>query len=333
VARIKFARLSDPRKPPLSFPGAAVFFREMSRPFCHGEPMSVPRWPLLLLLTACGTAGTVATRDAGEVADATLAPDADPPLVDAGRDSSARDAAPDSAPVDASRPPLTPECLARRQATNEGGMVAITFGLNDANVVPPAPTTVTTAAQAVDLRQAGYASDVLPATTPQGPGRVALSWFPTWTPPDLSFTTIRYSARREWVSCNLLLPTGVREPGSAGLIRVDDSAGNLLLLSSITAVQGGAVKIPAAVPLPPGLTLGTAVDANDPCPFGGLALTLNGTDGAHTLRVGEPADFALGATTYTAILWGSEAEPATGNLCGQVVFVVFKKGLFVPPAN
>jgi hypothetical protein len=42
---------------------------------------------------------------------------------------------------------------------------------------------------------------------------------------------------------------------------------------------------------------------------------------------------ALAGTTFTPMVSNAHAPPATGNYCGHVEFVLFKKGLFVPPAN
>jgi hypothetical protein len=290
-----------------------------------------------MMLTACGTAGTVATRDAGEVADATLAPDADPPFRDAGRDTN-----PPLPPGDASLVPQTPEC-AKRAAFFQGPPFNTDIVLGEPSLpngtAPPPPREFTGGDQIAQTRAANDAYDVIRGTTSLGDAGVGISWVPPWQQPDLSHRVLRFFTARELLSCND--DYGNREPSAAGMRRVDDSAGNFLFLRALTSLwRSGEVARPALVPYPTGLTVRWE-PVVDSCRIGFGAggplsdgVVIFGTpSGELRLLSGEQGDLTLDGQAYTVLLGRVRAPPATGNFCGGVNFVLFKKGLFVPPAN
>jgi hypothetical protein len=290
-----------------------------------------------MMLTACGTAGTVATRDAGEVADATLAPDADPPIVDAGRDTN-----PPPPLGDASLVPQTPEC-AKRAAFFQGppfntDIAFMEPARPDGTPAPP-PREFMGGDQVEYSRQATSAHDLIHGTTSLGEAVVNIGWITGWTQPDLSHQMLRFSYKRDMLSCDL--PEFNQEPAGASMRRVDDASGNFLFLSALTSLwRSGEVARPSLVPYPTGLTVrwepvvdSCRIGFNAGVPLSGGALIFGTPTGELRLLAGEQGDFNLDGQSYTVLLGEVRAPPATGNFCGTVIFRIFKKGLFVPPAN
>jgi hypothetical protein len=260
----------------------------------------------LLILTACGTAGTVAAGDAGEVADATLAPDA-------------------------SRPPLTPECQARVANTQAASSNSISSFLDDAELPPRIPEFFRGGEQVPDLRRDDYSSDIIHGQAERGPATTVVSWDPRWRGPELGHSTFQFSRARAYLACDE--PFGNHEPGSEVVNRVDDTNGQLLFLGGSTSITAGVFSLPKAVPLPAGLSFAWAPNTNDTCSRGDAALLVKADGVEHVVRGGDAVDVALAGTTFTAMVSNGYAPPATGNYCGHVEFILFKKGLFVPPAN
>ena len=268
--------------------------------------MHLPRWPLLLLLTACGTATpTTATNDAS-LPDAALLPDA-------------------------SRPPLTAECQARVANTQAASSNSITLSLNDRELPPRIPEIFRGGEQVPDLRRDDYSSDIIHGQAERGPATTVVSWDPRWRGPELGHSTFQFSRARAYLACDE--PFGNHEPGSEVVNRVDDSNGQLLFLGGSTGITTGVFSLPKAVPLPAGLSFAWAPNTNDTCSRGDATLLVKADGVEHVVRGGDAVDVALAGTTFTAMVSNAYAPPATGNYCGHVEFILFKKGLFVPPAN
>jgi hypothetical protein len=259
-----------------------------------------------MMLTACGTATpTTATNDAS-LPDAALLPDA-------------------------SRPPLTPECQARVANTQAASSNAIRSFLDDAEVPLRIPEVFRGGEQAPHLRRDDYASDVIHGQTDHGAATTVVSWDPRWRGPELGHSTFQFSRARAYLACDE--PFGNHEPGSEVVNRVDDSDGQLLFLGGSTGITTGVFSLPKAVPLPAGLSFAWAPNTNDTCSRGDAALLVKADGVEHVVRGGDAVDVALAGTTFTAMVSNASAPPATGNYCGSIRFILFKKGLFVPPAN
>ena len=234
---------------------------------------------------------------------------------------------------DASRSiaPETLECQARVANVRAAGATSIAFGLDDQEKVPQIPEIFQTGEQVPDLRREDYASDVLHGQTEHGPGSMTLSWIPEWRPPNFAKSVLRIARARSYLACDE--PLGNQEPGNEVVNRVDDSNGQLLFLAASTGITMGVFSLPKAVSLPAGLSFAWRPNTNDTCRQGDAALVVQADGREHVVRGGDAVDVTVAGTTFTAMVSNAYAPPATGNFCGYLSFILFKKGLFVPPAN
>jgi hypothetical protein len=267
----------------------------MSQSFCHGAPMQMPRWPLLLLLTACGT--DVALPDAAQ----------------------------------ASRPPSV-ECEARAKQASSANELDATFTLDNANLGLLYPEAFSSGTQTPSVLGPDDTSLVIRGTTTRQGASLRWAWPKRWTPGELAVPQSRIWKERTMVACDE--PTGNQEPGATSVQRVDDADGSLLFLKILSSIHAqGVIPFPAHVPVPAGLSFAWRASSDTSCQQAEVELLIGGDGLTTTVRRGVAAPVSIRGREYVAHIIAGAAPPAEGNFCGQVYAVLFKKGLFVPPAN
>ena len=263
------------------------------------------RWPLLLLLTACGTANPTAATNDASLPDAALLPDA-------------------------SRPPLSAECQARRSNWQAAMATVMAFDLDDHEL--PRQTIETFDAVEQVPSPSGDPWAFIHGTTARGPATLFVSWLRGWTPPDLSHRTVKIARERAFLACDQA--SGNHEPGTTLAIRVDDADGTLLFFRGATSTVPEEVPLPASVPLPEGVAFRWKPNVGDTCAQGEASLVVHTADGETAVPGGARLDLAIAGTPSSLLVGDASAPRGTGSYCsGSISFILFKKGLFVPPAN
>jgi len=257
------------------------------------------RWPLLLLLTACGTATpTTATNDASLPA------------------------------AEASRA----ECEGRAKQASSANELEATFTLDNANLGLLYPEAFSSGTQTPSVLGPDDTSLVIRGTTTRQGASLRWAWPKPWTPGELVVPQSRIWKERTMVACDE--PTGNQEPGATSVQRVDDADGSLLFLKILTSIHAqGVVPFPAHVPVPAGLSFAWRASSDTTCQQAEVELLIGGDGLTTTVRRGIAAPISIRGREYVAHMIAGAAPPAEGNFCGQVYAVLFKKGLFVPPAN